>query len=327
MTITFTESDWDELWDDAQSPASPAELDSFETLEYLPNCVGSGYSRSFDLVPGMWLILSDWHCDREFVIPSLEQRDHPIQIFILLCGISEAEGVHPMLGGKRGYFSGSGISPGFSDRIYGNQRLMTLNIEIEPELLDPLFGEDTELRSILCRGSEWKNSFYPTVTTAMKSIARQIWKMPYHGAARRMYLQAKAWELLATQIDLVSADRFLSTPVPQLRAQTIDRLHYAKQILTDRWEQPPLLSDLAQEVGISDCTLRRGFRELFETSPIQYLTKQRMRQAKQLLDSQQWTVAEVARMVGYGNLGHFAAAFKREFGLKPSDCLDKQSKL
>ncbi|WP_263975317.1 helix-turn-helix domain-containing protein [Leptolyngbya sp. 7M] len=34
-----------------------------------------------------------------------------------------------------------------------------------------------------------------------------------------------------------------------------------------------------------------------------------------------YTVAEVAAMVGYSNLGHFAAAFKRKFGITPRDDL------
>jgi hypothetical protein len=44
MTITFTQSDWDELWEDTQSQTIPAEIDSCDILEYLPDCVGSGYS-------------------------------------------------------------------------------------------------------------------------------------------------------------------------------------------------------------------------------------------------------------------------------------------
>jgi AraC-like DNA-binding protein len=322
MTITFTESDWDELWVNAQSPASPAQIDRFETLEYLPDCLGSGYSRSFDLAGGMWLSLSDWHCDREFVV-RVPDHGHPIQITIFLSGILDAEGAHPTLGGKRGYFSGSGISPGYAERTYSSQRMTMVNIEIEPELLEPLFGDDTQLRSILCRGSEWKNSFYPTVTTAMRSIARQIWNVPYQGAARRMYLQAKAWELLAMQIDLVRTDRFLPVTPQQLRSDTIARLHHAKEILTDRFEELGSLSELAQQVGISERTLRRGFRELFGTTPMKYITKQRLLRAKKLLDSQQCSVAQVALMLGYQNLGHFAAAFKREFGVNPSDCLEK----
>jgi AraC-like DNA-binding protein len=138
-----------------------------------------------------------------------------------------------------------------------------------------------------------------------------------------MYLQAKAWELLAMQIDLVRTDRFLPARPQQLRSDTIARLHHAKEILTDRFEELGSLSELAQQVGISERTLRRGFRELFGTTPMKYITKQRLLRAKKLLDSQQCSVAQVALMLGYQNLGHFAAAFKREFGVNPSDCLEK----
>ncbi|NET49838.1 MAG: helix-turn-helix transcriptional regulator [Merismopedia sp. SIO2A8] len=52
-----------------------------------------------------------------------------------------------------------------------------------------------------------------------------------------------------------------------------------------------------------------------------YLHDYRMERAAQLLKENQVTVTRVAQTVGFAHRGCFAAAFKRKFGLNPSDYL------
>ena len=52
-----------------------------------------------------------------------------------------------------------------------------------------------------------------------------------------------------------------------------------------------------------------------------YLTQQRLDRAEMLLREGKHTIAEIAFLVGYGNIGHFSVAFKRRFGITPSQCL------
>ena len=60
---------------------------------------------------------------------------------------------------------------------------------------------------------------------------------------------------------------------------------------------------------------------VFGVTPFAYLTQQRMNQAERLLRQPNRTVAEVANVVGYANPVQFAAAFKRQYGIIPSECL------
>lgn len=328
MTLTFTESDWNELWESSvPTQSTSSRLDEFETLERLPKELGTGVIRTFDLAPGMSLNLNDWEFQQDCNV-KVATHDHAIQIGIYLSGVADTAGLHPTLGGSRSYFSGSGISPGYLECTYARQRVTCVNVELEPELLESTFGEiHPSVKSLLFKGQDWKTSFYPTVTPAMRSLAQQIWNAPYCGAARQMYLYGKAWELLAMQIDAVTVDQATLEPVITLRPDTIDRLHHAKEILTQQVEHPPLLSEVARLVGVSDRTLRRGFQELFGVSPLGYLTQLRMLRARQLLQTGEWTVAQVARTVGYGSLGHFGTAFKRQFGISPGACLHEPRSL
>lgn len=325
MTLTFTQSDWNDLWE-STTPASVTHgLEPVETRHSLPAYLGNGCSHMINLAPGLLLSLTDWQCTQDWIV-QVPAHEHPIQFTVHLSGVMDAEGAHPTLGNGREYFSGGGMSPGYAEHWYGGQRMLIVNVELEPEQLDQWMGEEhvqSILRSLLCKGQDWKASFYPKQTTAMRSLVQQLRHPPYQGAARRMYLQAKVWELLAMQLDLLMADQGMSLPSSGLKPDTIARLRYAREILTQTLEHAPLLSEVAHQVGVSDRTLRRGFKELFGITPLGYLTQLRMQRARQLLQQGHWTVAEVARSVGYANLGHFATAFKNQFGMTPGACVGR----
>ena len=223
-------------------------------------------------------------------------------------------------------FSGSGISPGYIEKFQAGQRIVSVNVEVEPQVLSGLFADgqcSSSLHKQLFK-SDWKASFYPKVTPLMRSLAYQLWNPPYRGAVKRIYLQGKVLELLALYLDLLSADPQPIKSTPRLKPKTIAALHYARDILTQQFEHPPSLPKLAKQVGISQRSLQRGFPALFETTVIGYLKQQRLDRAEKLLRERKHSVAEVAILVGYGNIGHFSVAFKGQFGITPSQCLAGQ---
>ena len=79
-----------------------------------------------------------------------------------------------------------------------------------------------------------------------------------------------------------------------------------------------LLSDLAQQVGLSKHHLARLFRESVGVSPAQYATKCRIERAKQLLSGDE-TLTEIAVTVGYASLSAFSRAYKNLEGISPSE--------
>ena len=158
------------------------------------------------------------------------------------------------------------------------------------------------------------------VTCKMKTIIQEIWQHPYQGAIARMYLEGKVLELLALQLAQISESE-LNLFKSSFKPQTIDRIYQAKDILATRLENPPSILELARTVELGESTLRGGFRKLFDTTVIGYLTTLRMEQAELLLRARKLSIGEVANSLGYSNLSHFSAAFKRHFGITPSQCI------
>jgi len=324
MTLIFNQSDWDELHE--QAPVTCPDniiLDEFEKLTGVPGYLGQGYDREIQLLPGVWLNFADieYHQDSKVKVSA---HEHPIQMTIFLSGFLDCD-IHPTFDCTCSYFSGSGISPAYLERCRSPQRSTIVNIEIEPDVMESFFLTDRQRQSDpvkrLFKGEDWKVSFYPRVTPAMRSLALQMWNAPYRGAAKRMYLQGKVFELLAMYLDIIAEDAARNQSAPSLKPETIERLHYAKEILTTQFAQPLSLPQLAQQVGLTHRSLQRGFQALFSMTVMGYLQQRRLEQAEQLLRQGDRTVAEVAMRVGYGHLGNFASAFKRRFGITPSQCL------
>lgn len=206
MPLILNQSDWEELHE--QAPKLPPDhlvLDEFERFASAPPLLGQGFDRVMELSLGIWLTLSDGKCCRDWMFKESAHK-HPIQIVVCLSGFIHCD-IHPRLGGTRGYFSGSGMSPAYVEHNHAGDHVTLVDIAIAPDVLESFFLADRQRHSEpmqqLFKGEDWKVSFYPTVTAKMRSLAQQMWNAPYRGGQRRMYLQSKVFELLVLQLEAI----------------------------------------------------------------------------------------------------------------------------
>lgn len=83
--------------------------------------------------------------------------------------------------------------------------------------------------------------------------------------------------------------------------------------------------DIAQTLGVSESTVLREFQSHLGYTPHSFITKRRLDEALMLLKSHRYSISEVSDIIGYENISAFSAAFKRRFGIKPSQVLTKAS--
>jgi AraC-like DNA-binding protein len=65
--------------------------------------------------------------------------------------------------------------------------------------------------------------------------------------------------------------------------------------------------------------LKSTFKKVYGTGIYEYYQKNRMLKAKAMLLTGKYNVKEVGTQLGYTNLSNFSLAFKKEFGILPSE--------
>lgn len=98
---------------------------------------------------------------------------------------------------------------------------------------------------------------------------------------------------------------------------TPDRWQRLRERLERKLGSPLRLDDVARELGVSPDHLIRGFRRRFGLAPMAWRTRATLRQACVLLDGGQ-AVKTVARRLGFTDASAFTRAFRRHFGITPT---------
>ena len=78
----------------------------------------------------------------------------------------------------------------------------------------------------------------------------------------------------------------------------------------------PVVADL---FGMSLRSLNRRFKSATNQSPLQFLQEERIDSAKDLLQTSNLSIAEVAYQVGYHDVSHFSQRFKKLLAASPSE--------
>jgi AraC-like DNA-binding protein len=323
MSLDLTAQEFDEICIEAEQQCPPVtSIDRLEAIHTVPSQLGNGYYRDMELCPGLELVIFNETYSDGLTYRGVENR-HLVQFMVHLSGVVDS-GSFLYQDATQSYIGGSGVQRAVINVHPANQPEVGVNIHLQPHLLNQFFATPTgklppELQPLV-QGDDWQQVFSPKTTGAMRSVVQQIIDCPFLGAAKRFYLQGKVFELMALQIDSMIA-KGASAPDSSLKPSTIARIYHAAEILRLHLETPPGQVDLARQVEVSDRTLRRGFRALFDTTVFGYLRAQRMIEAERLLRHGATTIEAVSGRVGYANPSHFAAAFKRQFGISPSACM------
>lgn len=153
------------------------------------------------------------------------------------------------------------------------------------------------------------------ISHGMYRVIDEIMNCERQGIFKRMFLEAKIIELLLLQLEQFSEEPVHSTT---LKKKDIDKIYAVREFILENLDASCSLIDLAHQVGTNDFILKKGFRELFGTTVFAFWNDVKMEQAKQMLTGQDVSIGEVAHISGYKNPRHFSAAFKRKFGVLPS---------
>jgi len=142
----------------------------------------------------------------------------------------------------------------------------------------------------------------------------------YEQAFKELFLTSKSSELLFYAVmEFVEGD--VASGKSVLQPWEVNNVIMARDILMESIIEPPTITKLAKMIGLNEFKLKAGFKEIFGATIHNYIKHQRITRAKTMLDSADYNVSEVAWDIGYTNVSHFIAAFKKQYGISPGQYL------
>ena len=122
------------------------------------------------------------------------------------------------------------------------------------------------------------------------------------------------------QIDQIRNATVHQRPGHLDRMETLpDALQQAVNLMLSNIEVPMRMDELAQECGLNLRRMERMFNAHLGAAPGQFYRRLRLEKARDLLLHTNLPTLEVACLTGFSSSSHFAMAFLRQFGMRPSE--------
>ena len=96
-------------------------------------------------------------------------------------------------------------------------------------------------------------------------------------------------------------------------------MEYARRYFDEHYNEQISIKDYAESRNMSVCYFQRNFKQMVKHSPMQYLLTIRMNNAASLLETTDYSMAEIPALVGYDDPLYFSRLFRKFKGMSPSE--------
>lgn len=141
-------------------------------------------------------------------------------------------------------------------------------------------------------------------------------------ALLNLHLESRSIEIISeTLSNLLNEAK--QSKAQQLSSHDKIRLQRACDFILDDPSQLLSVDGVAKQAGISISGLQRLFKRVYGCSVFDYIRQVRLNKAMSLLKTGEFSVDQVSYYVGYNRPANFSTAFKRHFGVTPSQAMGR----
>ncbi len=164
-----------------------------------------------------------------------------------------------------------------------------------------------------------------TITSKVKTGITALLGHTYEGTMANIFVNAQLQMILLYSLESHFTNDEEPVFVCKFLANEDDRkkILAARDVLIKNINTPITIKQLSRKVGINECYLKKGFKEVFGSTIFEFYQTQRMEHAKYLLYEKGLTVTEVSELLNYSSISHFSTAFKKQTGIKPCELLNR----
>ena len=142
-------------------------------------------------------------------------------------------------------------------------------------------------------------------------------KIQYPGTQSKIRLHSNLLSLLANYFEKLEQRPLLEKSY-KVTENDLQGLLAVKTAIEENLSGFPKNDVLSEKAGMNISKFKHLFNQVFGKSPYQYHLAVRMEKAMQLLATHQYSVSEVAQIMGYSKLGQFSKMFKNYHAMLPS---------
>ncbi|MGJ7544277.1 helix-turn-helix transcriptional regulator [Variovorax sp. LT1R16] len=313
----FSAADFDRLGDDAGfryrlpflsgAPRDPAAL-----------CIAEGRVEAHTLGPGLTLVASDVVAHHHYEAISVARPQ--FSAIVMLQGQAQAA---LGSGDRVPMLAQGGTSAAYGDAVSmtgihpARQRLRSINVSASASGV--LFTDEPQLAELITaaiRAPSRRFGHWPVPPHLVQAI-EQVVAGQWDGPLQTLLCKGVGLQLLAHALAPAASVAPGSGRSP-LSARDRRLLERVRERLHETPEAPHTLEALARLACMSPSTLRIKFRAAYQCSVFEWLHERRMALAHAQL-AQGLSVQAAARLVGYRHATNFATAYRKRFGLSPSE--------
>ncbi len=150
---------------------------------------------------------------------------------------------------------------------------------------------------------------------AMSKLLFEIESYRGEGAAAALFYEAKVTEAIALVVD--NQKKQAAKNSRPLSREDIEGLENVVSYIADHYAFDIPLSRLANIACMSESKLKTCFKRHTGCTVTEYIQGRRMSQAEHLLIDTDFTMGQIAQMIGYTTSSRFAELFKKNTGILP----------
>ncbi len=283
--------------------------------------------REINIRPGLWLTIIDFSPKEKVHIHY--EREKPI---INFCFIISGGVINKVLSEKSEAENKSGLAgiqllyePKGIIEIPPQKKVILLHVYMTIEFFRSLFKNDFEVikpdfRSIIEGNSRSNYMNRGNITPDIQNVVHQLLYPDANMKLPHIYLEGKILELISLRISKMDIGEKKGKAI-LLSLEEKERILAAKDLLIKRLDDPPTLNGLSRFTALSINKLQAGFKEIYGLSVFDFLKEYKMQKARFFLEETNMNISETAWAIGYINVSHFSAAFKKRFGILPKEYL------
>ncbi|KXX70549.1 AraC family transcriptional regulator [Flammeovirga sp. SJP92] len=211
--------------------------------------------------------------------------------------------------------------------IYNSQQPLTFNFQsdTEFEILAITFPYELIKKvNILNESSNLKMIFekkdfffqYFPMSIEIENLVRYVFEHRNNKELRKSIFISKAFEIIGRLDQKIVEKESVST---NLHPHDLEMMIDLKVKILQDYTIQPNLDIIASDLGMSKSKLQRSFKSVFKTSILKYFNSQRLEEARRKIEYTEDSLSYISYDLGFNDISHFSTAFKKHFGIAPSD--------